>query len=163
MSQHEMLEKFISLVADEVSKRMPKPEEVTAEQFQSNIGALLVEADWFKSMVKEFTEAHVAVNGPDVEREAEEATKAWLRNNFDISEYTTEIERIVESAVEDIDFNDKVESAVDDIDIDRKVQDEVEEQVASVVEAVERIEKRVVAMERYIKAVQELPPLEETK
>jgi len=138
MSQHEVMEAFISAIATEVARRIPKPEEVTAEDFR-------------------------VPDKPDIENEVHDAAKEWLSNNFDIGDYKSDIESVVEDAIGDVDFSDKIEEALDDADVDRKVEREVEEQVAPVLEQVEGIQKRVIAMERWITAVRELPLLNEEK
>lgn len=162
MSQHEVMEAFISAIATEVARRIPKPEEVTAEDFRSNIETMLQQSDWFKQMVKEQVDTWIP-DKPDIENEVHDAAKEWLSNNFDIGDYKSDIESVVEDAIGDVDFSDKIEEALDDADVDRKVEREVEEQVAPVLEQVEGIQKRVIAMERWITAVRELPLLNEEK
>ena len=154
MSQHQVFEALISALATEVASRLPKPEEVTADQFKSSIETMLVEAEWFKAMVKEYTEAVITVNGPDIETETQAYAQKWLENNFDISDYRSDIESVVEDAIGDVDFGDKIEEALDDANIEQKVEHEVEEQVAPLIDSVDKIKTRVEAMEKWIKAVQ---------
>lgn len=109
---NDFLEKLVKLLADEVVKQLPKPQELSDEEFRSNIGLMLVEAEWFKEMVKGHIQQHMLRGINDL---IAEQVEGWFGNNS--------IESEISDVLNGYDFSHDIEVALKNFDFEQVIED----------------------------------------